>query len=459
MASLDLWDRCASAAQLWWTRRGGADARELAARRLRELLRFARDASPFYRDRYRGLPQDPPLESLPAVSRSELMARFDDWVTDPRVRLRELRAFLRDRGRVGEAFLDGCHAWTSSGTSGVEGVYIHDRRALAIYDALVAEPLLREPWSGDGLARSWAAGGRAALVSAIDDHFASVVSWERARRPLAWLDARSFSVLEPLPRLVAALNDFRPAFLASYPSVLTLLADEALARRLAIEPAMLWSGGEHLGEAARARLEQAFGCRVMNEYGASECLSIAHGCREGWLHVHAEWVILEAVERDGGPTPPGRVSHSTLLTNLANRVQPIIRYDLGDRIVASPAACACGSPLPAIRVEGRTDDLLSLRARDGSTVRLPPLAVSTVVEEAAANRRFQVVQTAPARLALRFEAAPGALAVRARAARRLRAYLAEQSLANVRVVQDPGPPRVDARSGKMRCVVVERQAV
>lgn len=456
MGALDLWDRYASAAQLFWTRRAGIDARTLARRRLRALLRFAREASPFYRDFHRGIPGDAPLERLPSVARGELMARFDEWVTDPRIKLRDLRAFLADRRRIGEPFLGEYYAWASSGTSGVEGVYLHDRPAMAVYDALVAEPLTHEPWSGEALARSWAGGGRAALVAAIDGHFASVVSWERARRPLPWLDARCFSVLEPLPHLVAALNEFRPAFLASYPSVLALLADEAYAGRLRIEPALAWSGGEHLGDFTRAHIERAFGCRVMNEYGASECLAIAHGCPEGWLHVHADWAIVEPVERDGSPTPPGRTSHTSLLTNLANRVQPVIRYDLGDRVLASPTRCGCGSPLPALRVEGRTDDLLCLLARDGTLVRLPPLAISTVVEHAAPRCRFQVVQTGAARLALRFDAPRETNPPRAQAAAALRAWLATQSLANVRIEQDPGPPRLDARSGKMRCVVVER---
>ena len=45
-------------------------------------------------------------------------------------------------------------------------------------------------------------------------------------------------------------------------------------------------------------------------------------------------MILEPVDRDYRPTPPGELSHTVLLTNLANAVQPIIRYDLGDSVRA-----------------------------------------------------------------------------------------------------------------------------
>src|SRR5262249_44980425 len=138
------------------------------------------------------------------------------------------------------------------------------------------------------------------------------------------------------------------------------------------------------------------------EYGASECMSIACSCPQGRLHVNADWVVLEPVDADYHPTPPGEPSHTVLLTNLANRVQPIIRYDLGDSVTLD--SCACGSVLPAIHVEGRCDDILSMRAADGTLVRLAPLALATVVEESIHNHRFQVVQTAEDEIALRIDA-------------------------------------------------------
>jgi phenylacetate-coenzyme A ligase PaaK-like adenylate-forming protein len=262
--------------------------------------------------------------------------------------------------------------------------------------------------------------------------------------------------MEPLPRLVTALNDYRPVFLASYPTMLSLLAEEREAGRLDIDPAMLWSGGECLAPDAALAIERAFDCPLTNEYGASECMSIAFGCREGWLHVNADWCLLEPVERDYSPTPPGQASHTALLSNLANRAQPILRYDLGDSIVAKPEPCACGNALPAIRVEGRRDDVLSMQAADGQLVRLLPLALSTIVEEAAHVHRFQLVQTAPDRLMLRLEPCADNVrrAVWHAAAAALRTYLTHQSLPNVHVGLDEQAPRSDRRSGKLREVIV-----
>lgn len=41
-----------------------------------------------------------------------------------------------------------------------------------------------------------------------------------------------------------------------------------------------------------------------------------------------------------------------LLTNLANHAQPILRYNLGDRIAVNPEPCACGSPSEFLSRQG-----------------------------------------------------------------------------------------------------------
>lgn len=455
-STLGLWKYCANLAQIWWSRHGGVPPGNIAGHRLQALLRFARAASPYYRRRYAHLPAtDIPLDRLPVATKAQLMDHFDDWCTDARIRREEVERFLADRTRIGTPFLGSYHVWKSSGSTGTPGIFLQDEHAMAVYDALAGAQF--DAMSLDA-GRLMAGGWRAALVAATGDHYASVTSWEHLRRTYPGFDARTYSVTSPIARLVAALNDFQPAFLASYPSVLRLLAAEQRAGRLAIVPALAWSGGERLARSAQAAIEAALGCRLLNEYGASECLSIAHGCREGWLHVDTEWSILEGVDARGRPVRPGETSHTVLLTNLANWVQPIIRYDLGDRVTALAGPCACGSAPPAIRVQGRSGATLSLRSARGATVRLPPLALETVLEEAAGLGRFQLAQTAPDRLQLRLDAGGG---IRARAAawrkssRALRAYLADQSLSNVQVALDHTAPRVEPGSGKLRSVVVE----
>ncbi len=126
--------------EIWWTRTAGPEAVDAARRsRFNALVRFARNRSPFYRDAYRGLPErelDP--RELPVVTKPRLMAHFDDWVTDPEIKLADLAAFVADREHIGERYLERYVVWKSSGSTGEPGVYVQDADALATFDALMA---------------------------------------------------------------------------------------------------------------------------------------------------------------------------------------------------------------------------------------------------------------------------------------------------------------------------------
>jgi phenylacetate-coenzyme A ligase PaaK-like adenylate-forming protein len=449
-AAFEPWAVGTAVASLWWTRSLGPAAIEAACRhRLAERIAHARTHSPFYREHYRHAPSDPRLADLPPVTKDSLMAAFDDWVTDPAIERRDVERFMRSRAHIGERFRGRYVVWTSSGTTGTQPAVPRHAAPRAIYDSPVTV-------QRTGALAHWSAAyrsGRAALVTADSDHFAAITAWRRQARSRPWLDMTSFAVTMPLPKLVAALAKNDPTFVACYPTVLALLAEEQQEGRLHLDLAGLWSGGEALSPSNRALIEEAFGCPVHDEYGASECLSIGYACARGAIHVNADYVVLEPVDRNYAPTPPGELSHTVLLTNLANSVQPILRYDLGDRVRAHPEPCPCGNPLPAIDLEGRADDVLALRAADGAIVKLPPLAVSTVVEDGAHVHRFQIVQEAADALALRLVRADrrhGGLAMRA-----LRSYLAAHDLRNVTVRLDADEPH-ETRDGKIRQVLCRK---
>jgi phenylacetate-coenzyme A ligase PaaK-like adenylate-forming protein len=457
-AFADWWRWSARVQQAWLASTGGAAAIEhQRALRLRSLLAHARAHSPFYGRRYAHLPAgEERLEQLPPVDKAELMAHFDEWVADPGIRLRDVERFVADPARVGEPYLGRYAVWTSSGSTGRPGIYVQDEDALATYDALLS---IRFPGARAAASplQALAAGGRLAMIAATGGHFAGVVSWERLRRSHPWVAAlaRTFSVLAPLPQLVAELSQWQPTIVASYPTTLLLLAREREAGRLRIAPRALWSGGETLSAGERTLIERAFDCPVVDGYGASECMQIAFDCGHGRLHLNADWVILEPVDGDRRPVAAGVPSTSVLLTNLANRVQPLIRYDLGDSVTFHDGACACGSPFPAISVDGRRDDIVVLATASGEPVSLVPLALATALEEGARVSRFQIVQTGARSLRVRFDTPAGD--DRAAAWRRivhcLDAFLEGHGLHRIALRLDPDPPRADPVSGKLREVL------
>src|SRR5207248_4898353 len=134
---------------------------------------------------------------------------------------------------------------------------------------------------------------------------------------------------------------YNPASVAGFLSVLLLLAEEQEAGRLHIHPSMLIPGGETATPEAVERIERAFGAKVRPSYACTECTYLSFSCKHGWYHVNSDWAVVEPVDADHRPVPPGEPSHTVLISNLANRVQPILRYDLGDSVVLRPDPCPC----------------------------------------------------------------------------------------------------------------------
>jgi phenylacetate-CoA ligase len=314
----------------------GIAARQAA--RLDALVVHARSTSPFYADHYGNVPDGPVgtdgLRRLPPVSKSALMARFDEWVTDPAITRAGTLAFVADPANVGRDFLGRYVVFTSSGSTGVPALLVQDRRSIAVMTALSyvrSSPVMTPAL----LARILTRGARQAVVFASGGHFLSTTMFERRLRAAPWRRrmARYFSILDPLPELVGRLNDFQPVLLGTYASALAALTEEQEAGRLKIAPLVITSGGELLLPVVRHRAEVAFGAVVFETYSASEASPLALPCRHGRLHVNSDWFIVEPIDLAGHPVPRGERSDSVLVTNLANHVQPVIRYELGDSVI------------------------------------------------------------------------------------------------------------------------------
>jgi phenylacetate-CoA ligase len=424
------------ALDVWRVGRSGPDGIQRRQRqRLQELVSWAREKSPYYRQALRHLPASGPisLTELPPTTKRVMMDHFDDWVTARSVTRARAEEFIRDPSRVGDDFLGQYLLVTTSGSTGLPALVVFDRRALRVINAISGIRGL-----GSVPSRGWwrvlRNGGRQCAIYATGGHFLAETFMQRRlrQRPFRRRFAEMLSVMEPLDELVDELNRFRPAFLGSYPSMLDALAREQEAGRLAIAPALVTSGGEHLSRLVEQRIADAWNCRVWESYNATEAMPLTVPCRLGRFHVNADWMILEPVDEDKKPVPPGHPSTTTLVTNLANRVQPIIRYELG-----------------------RQNDVLHMTRRDGRHVDVLPLALGSVVEETPGVRRYQAIQTGPSSLSVRLEDERGADARQVWTAveHRLHGFLSRQGLDDVTVHRDPLHPQADPRSGKLRQVL------
>ncbi|GIF45816.1 phenylacetate-coenzyme A ligase PaaK-like adenylate-forming protein [Asanoa ferruginea] len=422
---------------------------------LADLVAHARANSPYYGELYQDLPQrvdDPSL--LPVTNKKKLMARFDDWVTDREVTRDQVEAFVANPRLVGHRFLDKYLVTTTSGTSGVRGLFLLDERSTGMETALGSRAA-GMMGAGDAI-RLLARGGRTAILTAPGGHFSTVATTARFQldHPRLGRRMRVFSIRQPLPELVDELNRFNPAILSGFLGMLTVLAGEQEAGRLRIRPALVIPGGETLTMDLRRRLGAAFGAKVRAAYAATECSFLAIGCAHGWYHVNSDWAIVEPVDADHRPTPPGTLSHTVLLSNLVNQVQPFLRYDLGDSVLLRPDPCPCGNVFPAIQVQGRAADLLTFPTDHGEPVTMSPMLFGTLLDRLPDIRQFQLVQTAPATLRVRLKSAGGAdpdqvwQTVRGEIAH----LFTEQKIADIALERADEPPQQEP-GGKFRRII------
>ena len=110
------------------------------------------------------------------------------------------------------------------------------------------------------------------------------------------------------------------------------------------------------------------------------------------LHLFEDQVLLEVVDDEYRPVPAGEPGSRLLITNLFNRTQPLIRYELNDLLTVSPDPCPCGRPFPLLKsVEGRSDDVLEMPATEGGTIKVHPLTLRSPLAGIAALSEYRIV--------------------------------------------------------------------
>ncbi len=441
----------------------------LQQRRWRQLLRHAHDRTPFYRRRLAGLdlarcrPAD-----VPPLTKAEMMDHFDELVTDRQVRLDDVVRFMDDPAHLGKPYRGRYAVCHTSGSQGRPAVVVQERpdvylgfvaqtaRGQALDGAAVPPGLVQ---SARMLAHRLRKPGRLAVVTQKPGFYPSgaVFAYLAAAR-LPVLDLLRLSVFTPTAETVARLNAFQPEFITGYTSSLEILAREQRAGRLRLRPGVLQgvtNTSEPLPAPSREFIEAALGAHVSDHYAMAECMALTSGCTTGrGSHVNADLALLEVVDDEHRPVPDGTPGTRVLVTSLTNRVQPLIRYEVGDVVTLNPAPCPCGSPMPRVEaVAGRTKDRLWVETA-GRCRELPYYLFLAGLHHCTDLAEHQVVQTGANRFLVRAAPQPGKHVEAGRVLRLVRRSLAAEGLADalhveVEVVGEILP---DPGSGKMKRV-------
>lgn len=310
--------------------------------RLRSLLAYARERSPFYSARLRGIDVDTAtpadLASVPMLTKAEAQGEWDAIVTAPDLDRSAAERVLAEQTWFSYTRHDQ-QVFSSGGSSGVRGVYVWDWQFFVTTACLAWRMQAR-----DERRRGSVANTRLAVLTAGVPPHASTPLFD-----VPTIEGMDTAVIEagaPFDDVLAAVGAYAPTHLVGYASVIGRLARASLAGELAIRPERVSTNSEPLLPEDGDAIVEAWQAPLHNLWGSTELGVQAVGCGQGaGLHICEDEVILELVD--------GR----TLATGLSNRTFPFIRYDLGDEITMTSEPCACGSAFARVaEIAGRRDD-------------------------------------------------------------------------------------------------------
>lgn len=418
---------------------------ELQQQRLRELVGYVREHSPYFAKLYADLPDNFTLADLPYTEKPTLLEHFNDWVTDREVTLDGVLKYVSRPISDHSRLLGKYSALCTSGSTGNPLPMVRDEYHNNIHGAMMMLRLNK------GVDREILNISRHKVASVI--HTAPTASSynaflrTQAQFPQAADNMLALSVMENIDDIVKKLNDFQPEMLSGYASSLLLLALEKEKGHLNIPVKLITNSAELLSEEVYERIHKAFGCPVLNNYCMTEGGEIAmtNGCPH--LHLNEDWVIVEPVDAQKRPMPVGSeaFSEGIFITDLSNFIQPIIRYYVTDRVRILPSDCQ-QSPLPILQIDGRVFETFTLCGKSFTM-----LSIHAKAEIWPGLLKFQVVQTGPDTMELRGVCAADANpdSVLSSLAEKLQTYFRQNGCEGAIFTYSTEPLLYNARGGKI----------
>jgi phenylacetate-CoA ligase len=322
--------------------------RAMQGERLRTMVQYVYDASPFWQRRLHEARLDPgdvhdlaTLPRIPFCTRKELQ---DDQVRHP-----PFGSYLAcDPARLVRFMM----------TSGTTGQPL--RRVFSGRDwSYALDRLRRSPIAGPGES--------VVILGPVDGLMGPTASAESAVLSGALV---VFAGLYDSRTKVRLLRDVRPSVVSGSASYLLHLID--VAREEGIDlPSMGIRTVVSVGEpgaavhATRRRLLDGWGAFVRDGYGLTELFPLGGGCRDPTsLHIASDLVVTEIIDPKSGETLPPGEPGEVVYTNIVGDTQPLLRYRTGDIArLAGDEPCACGFTGSRLlhSIEGRIDDMIWLR--------------------------------------------------------------------------------------------------
>ena len=348
------------------------------------LRNHAYKYSNFYQKFHKGF-ENCSLSELPILTKSMMMDNFDELVTDKKIHLADLRAYVNSENDK-KPYLGSYQVNVTSGSMGSPGFFVFNQNEWA---SVLASFARSHEWAGIkiNLAHRMK---MASVASTSPWHMSAQVgktlkSW--------WLPTLRLAASQPLPEIVQMLNVWQPDLLVAYASIAHILADEQQAGRLQIYPTIVYTSSEVLTAETRRQILNVWGCEPFNQYASTEVGGLAaETIAHQGLVLYDDNFIFEVVDEQYRPVPPGVYGTKILLTVLYNFTQPLIRYELNDSIQLAADQNFDRTPFTRINnIQGRTEDILHFPGKFDHEISVHPLTFHRIMDTVSALG-WQIVQ-------------------------------------------------------------------
>lgn len=360
-----------------------AQMKELQNQKLRALLHTAWNHSSYYRRIFSeaGIREEQldelPLSEFPSLDKKELLAHFDELVTESGLKQEKIREFDELEQADRKPYRGKYHVVHSSGSTGKPGYFVYDESA---WKSMILGMIRAALWgmSMPKIIRLLIRQPRIVYIAATDGRYGGAMAVGDGI-DCAGSSQLNLDVNSPIKDWIRRLREFKPNIVIGYPSAIKILAQLIEKGKVRVDAEKVISCGEPLGAGLRAYLEHVFHVQVINFYGASESLALGveMNPEEGMI-LFDDMNIIE-VEND-----------NMYLTCLYNYVQPLIRYRLTDSMALKKPKEGDACPFTrAVGLLGRKEDILWFQDDRGREEFLHPLSVEGICIEGLKDYQFR----------------------------------------------------------------------
>ena len=203
-------------------------------------------------------------------------------------------------------------------------------------------------------------------ASSITNKLKNRLLWWPTKR--AYLNASLKLTDQELERFVEDLNSMKIIWMQGYCSIIESVADYILRSKHDVSLLQtVWCTSAPLKKSVREKMEKAFHCKIMDQYGCNELWNIAIQKKdEPYLTVSSDFVHVDTITNEGKQTKTNEKGE-ILITDLNCKAFPLIKYRLGDKgsFAKMPSESEDGYPKLNF-VDGRTSDNIILK--DGKII-------------------------------------------------------------------------------------------